>query len=56
MPQQRSTVPILIVSIILGLLLSPLLERAIESWLPTSAAVTEQQSNSSSWDLRVMWY
>jgi len=56
MPRQRTTAPILIVSILLGLLLSPLLERALEYWMPTNATASQQQSNSSGWDLRTMWY
>jgi hypothetical protein len=34
LPRQRTSAPILIVSILLGLLLSPVLERALESWMP----------------------
>ena len=54
MPRQRTTAPILIASILLGLLLSPLLERALENWMPTTAA--QPQGNSSSWDLQMMWH
>jgi hypothetical protein len=45
MPRQRTTAPILVASILLGLLLSPLLERALENWMPTNinAAPTAKQ-------------
>jgi len=56
MPRQRTTAPILVVSILLGLLLSPLLERALENWMPTNITPAQQQSNSSSWDPRTMWH
>jgi len=67
LPPERTTTPILVVSILLGLLLSPLLERALESWMPgAQIGASEQNSgshgnsgngsdNSSSWDLRSMW-
>jgi hypothetical protein len=38
------------VSILLGLLLAPVLERALESWMPSAATGAQQQS--SGWDLR----
>jgi hypothetical protein len=41
-PRQRTAAPILIVSILLGLLLSPLLERAIEYCMPTSVAAAKR--------------
>jgi hypothetical protein len=63
LPPQRTTAPILVVSIVLGLLLSPVLERALESWMPAAADTAQQNSGSSdksgdgsSWDLRSMWY
>jgi len=56
MPRQRTTAPILVVSILLGLLLSPLLQRALENWMPTNITPAQQQSNSSSWDPRTMWH
>jgi hypothetical protein len=52
MPRQRTTAPILVVSILLGLLLSPLLERALENWMPTNVASTQQQGHGSNWDPR----
>jgi len=67
LPRQRTTTPILAISILLGLLLSPLLERALESWMPAAATGAHQQNtgstgnsgngsgNSSSWDVRSMW-
>jgi hypothetical protein len=67
LPRQRTTAPILAVSILLGLLLSPVLERALESWMPVAPiAPTEQNSgshgnpgkggdNSASWELRSRW-
>jgi hypothetical protein len=58
LPRQRTRAPILVVSILLGLLLSPVLERALESWMPSTASGAQQQDgsgNSSSWDLRSMW-
>lgn len=65
-PRQRTTVPILIVAILLGLLLSPVLERALESWMPTAVTGGQQQnkgkgnsgrgsSHDWSWDLRSTW-
>jgi len=44
LPRQRTTVPILIVSILLGLLLSPVLERALEWWMPTAVTGRQQQN------------
>jgi hypothetical protein len=59
MPPQRTTAPILVLSIILGLLLSPLLEGALESWMPVTTTGAQQQSNRdnnrSTWDLWAMW-
>jgi hypothetical protein len=67
LPRQRTTAPILVVSILLGLLLSPMLERALESWMPGARIEASRQDsrshghsrngsgNSSSWDLRPMW-
>jgi hypothetical protein len=58
LPRQRTTAPILVVSILLGLLLSPVLERALEYWMPTAVTGAQQQNssgNGSSWDLRSMW-
>jgi hypothetical protein len=48
MPRQPTTAPILFVSIILGLLLSPLRRRALESWMPMHATGAQQQSNPDS--------
>jgi hypothetical protein len=56
MPRQRTTAPILVVSILLGLLLSPLLERALENWMPTNVASTQPQGDGSSWAPRTMRY
>jgi len=57
MPRQQSSAPILAVAILLGLLLSPILERALELWIPTTVVpAVEQQPESSTWDLRTMWY
>jgi len=60
----RTSAPILVVSILLGLLLSPVLERAIESWMPGTGTATDtqqktrspdrRQDDSTSWDLRSM--
>jgi hypothetical protein len=59
MSRHRTTAPILVVSIILGLLLSPLLERALESWMPMNTTGARPQSNGdsnrSTWDQRAMW-
>ena len=33
-----------------------LLERALENWMPTNVASTQQQGDGSSWDPRTMWY
>jgi len=56
MPRQRTTAPILVVSILLGLLLSPLLERALENWMPTNVASTQPQGDGASWAPRTMRY
>jgi len=57
-PKQPSTAPILAGSILLGLLLSPVLERALESWMPAAATGAQRQNSSSAdssgWDLRSM--
>jgi len=57
MPRQRTTAPILAISILLGILLYPALERALMKWMPGSAQATQSQSGggASSWDLRSMW-
>jgi hypothetical protein len=54
MPRQRTTAPILVISILLGLLLSPLLERALEGCMPPNVAGTLQQGVGPSRDLRTM--
>jgi len=60
-------VGILTAQILLGLLLSPVLERALESWMPVARIAPSAQNsgshgnsgkgsdNSASWDLRSMW-
>ena len=57
MPRQHTTTPILVVSIVLGVLLFPLVERVIESWMPATAHVTsvDHKDGTSTWDLRTMW-
>jgi len=63
LPQQHGTVPILAASILLGLLLSPALERALESWMPGAAGSTASGGHGgpspdpgqgSTWELRSM--
>ena len=64
LPRQRTSAPILVVSILLGLLLSPVLERALASWMPSAGTVTDGQQksrgtghgsdNKATWDLRSM--
>jgi hypothetical protein len=56
MPRQRTTAPILVVSILLGLLFSPLLERALENWMQSNFASTQQQGDGSSGAPQTMWY
>jgi len=63
-PRQRTSAPILVVSILLGLLLSPVLERALASWMPGAVTVRDAQQKSrrtgqgsdhnATWDLRSM--
>jgi len=43
LPRQRTSTPILVVSVLLGLLLLPLLLRALESWMPGAGTVTDAQ-------------
>ena len=64
LPRQRSSAPILLISILLGLLLSPVLERALASWMPGGGTVRDAQQkshgtghgsdNNATWDLRSM--
>jgi hypothetical protein len=64
LPPKRTSAPILVVSILLGLLLSPVLERALESWMPGAGTVPDAQQKSrgtghgsdhnSTWDLPSM--
>jgi len=62
LPRQRTSAPILLVSILLGLLLSPVLERALASWMPGGGTARDAQQkshgtrrgsdNNATWDLR----
>jgi len=60
LPQQHGTVPILAASILLGLLRSPALERALESWMPGAAnsgghgGQSSESGQGSTWGLRSM--
>jgi len=58
MPRQRSTAPILVVAIIVGILLSPVLEPFLDQWMEANQApVAESRQNRvSTWDQRAMWY
>jgi hypothetical protein len=57
-PQQRTTAPILAISILLGILLFPAFERALMKWMPiaSQSAPTQPSAASSAWDPRAMWY
>jgi hypothetical protein len=57
MPRQRTTAPILAIAIILGLLLSPFVDRALAHWMPEPVPqpATEHPHDGSTWDMRSMW-
>jgi len=46
LPRQRTSAAILVVSIVLGLLLSPVLERALAAWMPGAGTVRDAQKKS----------
>jgi hypothetical protein len=57
--QQRSTVPILALSILVSILFSPALEDAIDRWLYVPAKISVDavacKDGSCTWELRTMW-
>jgi len=57
LPRQRSTASILALSILLGILFFPALERAIDAWLYRPAKISvECDDGSCTWDMRTMWH
>jgi hypothetical protein len=50
-PRQRTTTPILVVSILLAILLFPVLEGFLDKWIGPTASPPQQ---NSSWDVRTM--
>jgi hypothetical protein len=57
LPQQRSTAPILALSILVGMIFFLALERAIDAWLysPAKSSV-ECKDGSCTLDMRAMWH
>jgi hypothetical protein len=57
MPRQRTTAPILAISIIVGILLFPVLEHFLDQWTAGRPPVSKtQKDGTSTWDQRAMWY
>jgi hypothetical protein len=55
LPQHRSSAPILALSILVGILCFPALERAIDAWLLSPAKISvECKDGTCVWDMRAM--